>query len=337
MSRTRKGTTLVIEPMSSTPRLLSDPETDVQDFLYHPEDKTPVAPPPSGSLLNHAGLGIFQRFRPILLGLGALGIMVGTFMLGMAAARRRPPAEPSIITVTTPAAASQNALEVAPLESEAAVRAAGGGEGEGEQGEGPAEAQGQAGSQHPGVAVGEASDNEASASEAAESDEGESNPVAVPLPGEVPPPPTVADTVFLSVTVSPANAVVSIDRQRMPSNPFVARFPRSLDSHVVRASAPGFETKERLVTFSDNIMLDLSLSPLSADSPSARDRPGRRPAPPASRRLSPPASTTAPGPLPLPAAGSAPSGPALLPRPADGETARRRRIEARDPYSDDSP
>jgi hypothetical protein len=323
MSRIRKGTTLVIEPLSMTPRPLNDQETEVQDFLYHPEDKTPVAPP-TGSLLNHAGLGFFQRFRLVLLLVGALGIVGGTFTLGMAVARRGQVVEPSIITVTTPAAASQTALDVAPLESEAAVLAAGaGGEGEG-QGQAQGQGQGQASGEHPAVAAGD---------EATE-DEGESNPVPLPLPGEVPPPPTVADTVFLSVTVSPAHAVVSIDRQRMPSNPFVARFPRSLDSHVVRAAAPGFEPKERLVTFSDNLMLDLSLAPLPADAPAARDRPFRRPIAPASRRLSPPAPASGPGVLPV--SGPLP-GPELLPRPLDGETARRRRIEPRDPYSDDNP
>jgi hypothetical protein len=332
MPRTRKGTTLVIEPFTP-PRSEPEPDTDAQDFLYNHEDKTPVAPPPSGSMLNHAGLGFFQRFRPVLLAGGALIVIAGTFLLGAAMAGWGKSPEPSIITVTSPGAAGESDLEVAPLESEAAVLAAGAAEEdqgqESGQGQEPgAREPGQGASEHAGVAAG-------GQSAPAES-EGESAAVPLPLPGEVPSPPTVADTVFLSVTVSPANARVSIDRQRMPSNPFVARFPRSLDTHVVRAWAPGFEIKERLVTFSDNLILDLSLSPLPADPPSARDRAARRPGLAPARRFGPAAAAAAPGPLPLPISASA-AGPELLQRPAEGEVSRRRRIEPRDPYSDDNP
>jgi hypothetical protein len=156
-------------------------------------------------------------------------------------------------------------------------------------------------------------------------------PVIVAAPSA--PAPSLPETIVLSVTVSPPTAQVLIDGQLMPSNPFLTRFPRSTATHKLRAVAPGHQPKERWVSFADNVMLDISLSPLQGDA-AARDRNKdnnvrrRDPTPP--RHLVPP-----PGPPP-PAVVPPPHRPAadIAPRP-DGEKPRRRRIEASDPYAGD--
>ena len=49
------------------------------------------------------------------------------------------------------------------------------------------------------------------------------------------------------------------------------RFPRSAATHRIRVVAAGYQAKERLVSFTDNVMLDLSLTPLLSDPAAARD------------------------------------------------------------------
>jgi len=78
------------------------------------------------------------------------------------------------------------------------------------------------------------------------------------------PAPADADTILLSATVTPLSAAVIVDGNTMPSNPFIHRYPRSPTKHRIVAIAPGYEAKEREVSFSDNVMLDLSLTPLTA-------------------------------------------------------------------------
>jgi hypothetical protein len=161
----------------------------------------------------------------------------------------------------------------------------------------------------------------------------EPGPVPVaPVSAGAPPAPVATppvETIVLSVAVSPANAHVVIDGQLMPSNPFLTRYPRSTTTHRLRAVAPGFESKERWVTFSDNVMLDISLAPIQVlESPWVRDRErvrGRESS--AARRHAAQAS--------VPAAvvpGSPPS--EIVPRP-DDDKSRRRRIEVSDPYAKD--
>jgi hypothetical protein len=296
--RPRKGTTLVIEPV--TPAVSSyEAAAESADYLrdpddvspHDPEDKTPIAPP--GGMLPPTGGRSFQQLRPVLLGFGGVLLVVIAFLSGAAFSARRsasppPPAEPPLAEVVHPVSAelvepvAPAAPAADPLEPEA-----------------------------------------------------ELPPDLAPIPV----PATVPDTILLAVTVSPPEARVLIDGQAMPSNPFVARFPRSLDTHRIRVTAPGFQSKERLVSFGDNVTLDVSLSPAAADSPAARERPFRRPPPPV-RRASSPHPPREGRSLPVAAAPAPPAAAPselLLPRPLEGDPARRRRIESKDPYADDGP
>jgi serine/threonine-protein kinase len=134
------------------------------------------------------------------------------------------------------------------------------------------------------------------------------------------------ETVVLSVNVVPLNAQLFLDEELLPSNPFLGRFPKSTQTHRLRAVAPGHLAKERLVSFSDNVMIDLALAP--------RALPPSRPPPRAARRSEPPparpVSVETP-PVPQPA--RAPAGD-IQPRGA-GEPPRRRSIDSTNPYGDD--
>jgi hypothetical protein len=296
--RARKGTTLVIEPVSpAVPPFERAAESD--DYLrdpddvspHDPEDKTPIAPP--GGMLPPTGGRSYQQLRPVLLGFGSVLLVVIAFLSGAAFSARRgastpPPPEPPPVEVVHPVSA-ELVEPVAPLP--------------------------------PSV---EALEHEA-----------ELPPDLAPIPV----PATVPDTILLAVTVSPSEARVLIDGQAMPSNPFVARFPRSTDTHQIRVTAPGFQSRERLVSFGDNVTLDVSLSPSAADPRAARERPFRRSPPPARRASSPHAPRESRS-LPVAAAPAPPAAAPtdqLLPRPLEGDPARRRRIESKDPYADDGP
>jgi hypothetical protein len=100
----------------------------------------------------------------------------------------------------------------------------------------------------------------------------------------------------------------------------------------VRVSAPGYLPKERLVTFADNVVIDLALNPR----PEPRERetppPKRRESSPARRIAAPPPALPAPPPVatqarPAPETDIAPKG------RSDGP--RRRRIETSNPYQED--
>jgi serine/threonine-protein kinase len=149
---------------------------------------------------------------------------------------------------------------------------------------------------------------------------------AVPLP-----PP---EDIVLSVSAVPATAQVIVDGQPVPANPFVARFPKDATTHRVRAVAPGFLPKERLVRFTDDVLVDLSLS----------QRPS--PPPPVARRRLPLAARAVPqpaAPAPAPVPGAALPAPAAPPRAhatdivprAASEPALRRSIDPNSPYGED--
>jgi hypothetical protein len=140
------------------------------------------------------------------------------------------------------------------------------------------------------------------------------------------------DTILLSVTVSPASAQVTIGDRSIPSNPFVGRFPKSPKAYRIRAAAPGFQAREREVSFGDDVILDFTLAAL--------------PEPPrgTSRRILPPLRRSwAPslGSLPAPAAVASASltpvqpSPPLAESPAGGHSSRRT-IESKDPYAEDN-
>jgi protein TonB len=146
----------------------------------------------------------------------------------------------------------------------------------------------------------------------------------------------------LSVGVTPSTATLSIDGQPLPSNPFVGHFPKSPGVHRIRASASGYQPKERLVSFDDNVMIDLSLTATPPPPPRPtvwrRPEPPRRSEPPPRRAESPP---SAPPPVAAPepveraerpqrsrAAGD------ITPR-GEWETPRRRAIDTNNPYGDE--
>jgi hypothetical protein len=143
-----------------------------------------------------------------------------------------------------------------------------------------------------------------------------------PVPATPPP----IETIMLSVTVSPATSQVMLDGQLMPSNPFLSRFPRSTATHRLRAVAPGYQAKERWVSFADNVMLDISLSPVEVTPSRERDK---------DRTIKrPPAATRKPEAKPSSAVHRTAETPAR-PEADKAEKPKRRRIEAADPYAED--
>ena len=140
----------------------------------------------------------------------------------------------------------------------------------------------------------------------------------------------------------------------MPSNPFVGHFPKAPGTHRMRADASGHSAKERLVSFDDNVMIDLSLTPgRRRRSRRAPARAGAGVAPRRareSRHWEPPARHEPPPPArPQP---SRPSAPSLAPPPAarpppkrasandivprgEWEPPRKRVIDTSNPYGEE--
>jgi serine/threonine-protein kinase len=165
-----------------------------------------------------------------------------------------------------------------------------------------------------------------------------------PPAAAIPTVPSVPETIRLSVTVSPSLAQVMIDGEPMPSNPFLGSFPRSTAMHRVRAVAAGYEAKERLVSFAEDVILDLNLTPKPVSHEpvvSRREPPQPRherapvgthdklPLPPASRVAAPPPPVSVVAPPP-PVRSTAPTD--IQPRP-DGP--RRRAIDVSNPYGEE--
>jgi hypothetical protein len=146
--------------------------------------------------------------------------------------------------------------------------------------------------------------------------------LVVPAPGASAEP----ETIVFSVSVAPATAQVLIDGEPLPSNPFLGRFPKNYGTHRVRAVAPGYQPKERLVSFNDNVMIDLNLNPRPFAPPARREPPRRDPPP------HPP--TVAPAPPAPPVAAPRPAAVDIQPR-NESEPARRRTIDSTNPYGDD--
>jgi serine/threonine-protein kinase len=142
------------------------------------------------------------------------------------------------------------------------------------------------------------------------------------------------DTIVFSVSVTPSTAQVLIDGQPMPSNPFLGRFQKGDVSHRVRAVAPGYLPKERLVTFSDNVMIDLSLVPKPFERPrevqTRREPPPVRRAEPQQPRPSQPSAPPASAPQPV-AVQPRPSSNDIAPR-GEWEPPKRRNIDTNNPY-----
>ncbi len=175
-----------------------------------------------------------------------------------------------------------------------------------------------------------------------------SPPVAAP-PVAAPPAP---ETIVLSVSVTPSTAQIAIDGHPMPSNPFVGHFPKSSATHRIRATAPGHLSKERLVSFYDNVMIDLSLTQqpqpppqpparaAAAERSSSRHSESQRHGESAARRESgpparPAAMVTAPALAPAPVAAPARQTPNDIAPRGEWEPPRKRAIDTSNPYGDD--
>ncbi|HEY2746714.1 MAG TPA: serine/threonine-protein kinase, partial [Polyangia bacterium] len=176
--------------------------------------------------------------------------------------------------------------------------------------------------------------------------------LAAPAPIAQPQQPRTAniEMVVLSVSVTPSSASIAIDGVQMPSNPFVGHFPKATGTHRIRASAPGHAPKERLVSFDDNVMIDLSLTPASSPAPvraaaapasrhgdsresrrydvPARHEPAAQPAH-AAPTLAAPSLAPAPTAEPPPKKSSD-----ILPR-GEWEPPRKRVIDTSNPYGED--
>jgi serine/threonine-protein kinase len=149
------------------------------------------------------------------------------------------------------------------------------------------------------------------------------SPTVTPLPAPAP------EMIQLSITVAPPAAQLSIDGQPVPSNPFLGRFAKDPAMHLVRASAPGFLPKERLVSFADNVFVDLNLvaRPAAPTPPPPRREPPRR-----AIESRPVVVTPAPAPAAPPPPVAAPARPTeISARPEP----RRRAIDSNNPYGDD--
>jgi eukaryotic-like serine/threonine-protein kinase len=138
------------------------------------------------------------------------------------------------------------------------------------------------------------------------------------------------ESIIFSVSVTPSTAQVLIDGVTMPSNPFLGHFPKGPGTHHVRAVAPGFQPKERLVTFDDNVMIDLSLNARPAP-PTTWQKPAPRRPETAVTRAPAPAPSLAP---PPPAAPARASSNDIIPR-GEWEPPRRRAIDTNNPYGEE--
>jgi serine/threonine-protein kinase len=137
-----------------------------------------------------------------------------------------------------------------------------------------------------------------------------------------------ADTVEITVRVSPSNAQIFVDDALVDGNPFHATFRKNSAMHSVRAVAPGFVGKSELVKFDANSNMMLSLERLVG--PAVAAPPPPRPA----DVHAAPAASVAPTVAPPAAVVVAPAAPTA--KAADinlkGGKAPKRDIDPKNPY-----
>jgi PEGA domain len=163
----------------------------------------------------------------------------------------------------------------------------------------------------------------------------------VVAPSEAPLAARSDDMITLSVGVAPSNAQIYIDGELMPSNPFIGRFLKAAGTHRLRAVAPGYQAKERTVSFADNVMIDLSLTAVPTPAApsrreSSRRESSRRPEPVVQRPAAPP-PPVAPAiaePEPAPAPKRVERKPDIAPR-GEWEPPRKRVIDTNNPYGEE--
>jgi hypothetical protein len=137
-------------------------------------------------------------------------------------------------------------------------------------------------------------------------------------------------TVELTLSAEPPSATLYLDGTPLPSNPYVGRLPADGELHLIRASAPGKQSQERVLALDRDRELQFDLAPRAAP---AHARP--RAAAPALSPAEAPASRAAAGP-PVPAE-SAPHADPASRRDMDFDTritpnAAPRDIYVEDPY-----
>jgi hypothetical protein len=109
-------------------------------------------------------------------------------------------------------------------------------------------------------------------------------------------------TVNLSIAAEPPEARLFLDDVALATNPFRGAMLRSTLARRLRATAPGFATEERLVTFDRDLSLEMALKPAAipdaAAPPTAAAAPRSGPLTPgtsAPHAATPTATTPAPG------------------------------------------
>jgi len=160
-------------------------------------------------------------------------------------------------------------------------------------------------------------------------------------PSAVPVPPPVDDTskkvematVQLSIHVKPAAATVTLDGARLVSNPFQADVTADKRAHVLRASSPGYEPVEQVITFGNDSRLDITLKPM----PGAAGKAARLAEAAAARRAA--IDNWKPGSGEITRGAPEPAPPEAHPREPEPELKRGqpstppRPIDEKDPYS----
>ncbi len=99
-------------------------------------------------------------------------------------------------------------------------------------------------------------------------------------------PSTAATAVELTVHASPTTATLLLDGSPLPSNPFTGKFRRDGLQHQLRAEAADHRPVSRLISFDQNLVVDLILE-------SSERGKGARPTGAAVANTTPPAATTA--------------------------------------------
>jgi serine/threonine protein kinase len=83
--------------------------------------------------------------------------------------------------------------------------------------------------------------------------------------------------VWLSVKATPPTATVFLDNRQLAANPFRAEVTKDSRVHLLRATAPGFKTAERVVSFASDVDLEITLHDITTSAP--RIRKAEAPAP----------------------------------------------------------
>ncbi len=83
------------------------------------------------------------------------------------------------------------------------------------------------------------------------------SPPAIAVPKQESPPPR---QIHLTIKASPDNAQLYIDDRRLDANPYINTLTIDSAPHTIRATAQGFETESKIVTFENDVDVRLTLS-----------------------------------------------------------------------------